>query len=174
MPTGDHHHDRDLSASPRADDSSAGARALSGQPADDPRGARTAQDASTPELMRRLSEQTSTLVRQEMELAKVELSEKGKQAGIGAGLFGGAGVTGLYAGGALIATIIAALSLIMDTWLAGLIVTVVLAAIAGVLALQGRNKVKQATPPTPQAAIATTKADVEIVKHRAKEGRQGG
>jgi hypothetical protein len=132
-----------------------------------------ASDASTAELMRRLTEQTSELFRNELDLAKAELSVKGKQAGIGAGLFGGAGVTGLYAGGALIATIIAALSLIMDTWLAGLIVTVVLAIIAGVLALQGRNRVKAASPPTPEAAIRTTKADVQTVKHRAKEGRNG-
>ena len=132
-----------------------------------------ASDASTAELMRRLSEQTSDLVRGELDLAKAELAVKGKQAGIGAGLFGGAGITGLYAGGALIATIIAALSLVMDTWLAGLIVTVVLAIVAGVLALQGRSKVKAAAPPTPEAAIETTKADVQVVKDRAKEGRNG-
>jgi MFS family permease len=128
--------------------------------------------ASTAELLRRLSEQTSDLVRQELDLAKAELTVKGKQAGIGAGMFGAAGVAGLYALGALIAAVIAALSLAMDTWLAALIVTVVLAAVAGVLALQGRSKVKAATPPAPEAAIETTKADVDTIKHRAKEGRE--
>src|SRR5689334_22920492 len=87
---------------------------------------------STAELLKRLSEQTSRLVTHELELAKTELSAKGKQAGIGAGMFGGAGVVGLYAVGALVATAIAALATAMDTWLAALIVTVVLAATAGV------------------------------------------
>jgi MFS family permease len=133
-----------------------------------------AADASTAELMRRLSEQTSELVRKELELARVELSAKGKQAGIGAGMFGGAGLTALYAVGALVAAAIAALALAVDTWLAALIVAVVLALVAGVLALQGRSKVKAATPPKPEAAMRTTKRDVETVKHRAKEGRQSG
>ncbi len=132
-----------------------------------------ATEASTAELMRRLSEQTSGLVRKELELAKVELTEKGKQAGIGAGMFGGAGVTALYAVGALIAAIIAALALAMDVWLAALIVAVVLGVVAGVLALQARAKVKAATPPTPERALRTTRRDVETVKQRAKEGRQG-
>jgi MFS family permease len=132
-----------------------------------------ALEASTADLMRRLSEQTSQLVRQELELARVELSEKGKQAGIGAGMFGGAGVTALYAVGALVAAAIAALSLAMDTWLAALIVAVVLGIVAGVLALLARSKVKAATPPKPERAMRTTKRDVETVKQRAKEGRQG-
>lgn len=128
-------------------------------------------EPTTAELMRQLSEQTSQLVRQELELAKVELTAKGKRAGIGAGMFGGAGVVGLYAVGTLLAAIIAALSLVMATWLAALIVTVVLAAVAGVLALQGRNQLQEATPPTPEAAIETTKTDVQVLKGRAQDGR---
>ncbi len=128
-------------------------------------------EPSTPELMRRLSEEMTTLVRQEIELAKTEVSEKGKKAGIGAGMFGGAGVAGLYAVGVLIATIVALLATAMDTWLAGLIVTVVLAAIAAVLALQGRNKLKQATPPAPEQTIASVKQDSETLKNRAQAGR---
>jgi uncharacterized protein YacL len=128
--------------------------------------------ASTADLMRRLSEQTTLLVRQEVDLAKAELAEKGKQAGIGAGLFGTAGIVGLYALGALIATVIAALALAMATWLAALIVTVVLLAVATVLALQGRSRVRAATPPAPEAAIETTKADIDVIKARAKEGRE--
>jgi predicted phage tail protein len=130
-------------------------------------------DASTADLMRQLSEQTSRLVSQEIELAKAEVSEKGKKAGIGAGMFGGAGLFGLYALGALIATAIAALSLAMDTWLGALIVTVVLGAIAGILALQGRNKIQQAMPPAPQNTIETVREDVETTKQAAQRGRSG-
>lgn len=130
----------------------------------------TTQD-STADLMRRLSDQMSTLVRQEIELAKAEVGEKGKKVGIGAGMFGGAGVTGFYAVGALIATIIAALDLAMDTWIAALIVTAVLGAIAAVLALQGRNKVQQAMPAAPEQTIASVKQDVETTKTRAQDGR---
>ena len=108
-------------------------------------------DASASDLVKPLSEQTSRLVQQEMELAKAELSEKGKQAGIGAGLFGGAGVFGLYALGALTATIIAALSLAMDTWLAALIVTVLWAAVAGVMALVGKTPHAEERPADPRA-----------------------
>jgi MFS family permease len=131
-------------------------------------------DASTADLMRQLSEQTTRLVRQEIELAKAEVSEKGKKAGIGVGMFGGAGVTALYAVGALIAAIIAALSLGMDTWIAALIVAVVLGAIAGILALQGRNKVQEALPPVPEESVDSVKADVQTTKTRAQSGRSGG
>ena len=89
------------------------------------------RDSSTGQLVRQLSEQSSMLVRQELELAKAELSEKGKRAGIGAGMFGGAGVAGLLALGALTACLILLLDKGMDTWVAALIVTVVYAAIAG-------------------------------------------
>jgi MFS family permease len=130
-------------------------------------------DATTADLMRQLSEQTTRLVRQEIELAKAEVSEKGKKAGIGVGMVGGAGVTALYAVGALLAAIIAALSLGMDTWIAALIVAVVLAAIAGILALQGRNKVQEALPPVPEESVDSVKADVQTTKSRAQSGRSG-
>jgi Putative Actinobacterial Holin-X, holin superfamily III len=126
---------------------------------------------STSDLLKRLSEQTSRLVSQEIALAKAEVSAKGKQAGIGAGLFGGAGVSGLCALGALTATVIAALSLAMDTWLAGLIVTVVWAAIAGVMALTGKRKMQQAMPPVEQS-VDSVKEDVQWTKERAKDGRR--
>jgi MFS family permease len=128
-------------------------------------------DAPTAELMRRLSDQMGTLVRQEIELAKTEVSEKGKRAGIGAGMFGGAGVAGLYMVGTLLATIIAALSLAMDTWVAALIVTVVLGAVAAILALQGKSKVQEATPPAPERTIASVKRDADTIKASAKAGR---
>lgn len=129
-------------------------------------------DASVGELARQLSEQTSRLVRQEMELAKAELSIKGKQAGLGAGLFGGAGVLGLFALGALTAAVIAALSLAMATWLAALIVAVVYGAAAGVAALMGRRKVQEALPPVPQDSVESVKEDVQWTKTRAQHGRQ--
>jgi uncharacterized membrane protein YqjE len=129
-------------------------------------------DASTADLLKRLSEQTSSLVRQELELAKAELSEKGKRAGVGAGMFGGAGVIGLYAVGALTAAIIAALSLAMTTWLAALIVAVVYGAIAGIVALMGKKQVQQAMPPVPQDSVESVKEDVQWTKTRAQEGRR--
>ena len=130
------------------------------------------RERPTSELLKQLSDQTSTLVKQEIELAKLELRDKGKQAGQGAGMFGGAGVFGLYAVGALTATIILALATFLPGWVAALIVTVVYAAIAGVLALRGKSKVKAATPPMPAQAVDTTKEDVRWVKTRAQAGRQ--
>jgi MFS family permease len=129
-------------------------------------------DASVAELARQLSDQTTQLARQEVALAKAELAEKGKRAGIGAGMFGGAGLVGLYAVGALIATAILALATAVDGWLAALIVGLVLAAVAGVLALLGKRKVQTATPPLPTEAISSFKADVETTKTRAQEGRR--
>jgi len=129
-------------------------------------------EASIAELMTQLSEQSSRLARQEIELAKAELAVKGKRAGIGAGMFGGAGVFGFYAFGALTAAAVLALATAVAAWLAALIVTVVLAAIAGVLALNGKRKVAQATPPVPEQAAESVKEDVQWAKSRAQHGRQ--
>jgi uncharacterized membrane protein YqjE len=125
----------------------------------------------TGDLVRQLSEQVSTLVRDELALARVELVEKGKRAGIGVGLFGGAGMFAWYGFGALIATLILALALAMPAWLAALIVAVVLFAVAGVLALVGKKEVSQAAPPMPTEAVASTKADVQTIKAAVEEGR---
>ena len=130
------------------------------------------RDLPTAELVRQLSDQTSRLIRQEMALARAELTVKGKQAGIGAGLFGGAGVFGLLALGALTAAAIAALALAMDTWLAALIVTVVWAAVAGVMALVGKNRVQEALPPVPEDSVESVKEDVQWTKTKAQEGRR--
>ncbi|HEX4717250.1 MAG TPA: phage holin family protein [Thermoleophilaceae bacterium] len=130
------------------------------------------RDQPVSELVKQLSDQTTTLVRQEVELAKAELAEKGKKAGIGAGMFGGAGLFGVFAFGALTATFILALSEAVTPWLAALIVTLVYGAIAAVLALQGKNKVQEATPPVPERALDSTKEDVAWVKTRAKSARQ--
>jgi MFS family permease len=111
-------------------------------------------------------------VHQEIELAKAELTVKGKRAGFGAGMFGGAGVVGLYAVGAIVAAAIAALSLAVATWLAALIVAAILGAIAGVLALSGKNKVQAAVPPVPERAAESVKEDVQYAKTQAQAGRQ--
>ena len=129
-------------------------------------------DLSVAELMKQLSDQTATLVRQELDLARAELTEKGKKAGLGAGMFGGASVFGLYALGALVACAILALALAVQGWVAALIVAVVLGLIAGVLALMGTRNVKQGVPPTPERAIESVKEDVEWTKRSAQEGRR--
>ena len=126
-------------------------------------------DRPVGELIQQLSQQTATLVRQELQLAQVEMKEKGKRFGLGAGLFGGAGVVALYGVGALIATIILVLATFLEAWLAALIVTVVLFAAAGVFALVGKKQVEEATPPKPEQAIESTKRDVDEVKGRAKQ-----
>jgi len=131
--------------------------------ADDP-GPHELREQPIGDLLKRLSQETTTLVRQELELAKAEMTEKGKKAGIGAGLIGGAGVAGLLALGALTACLIALLDTFMVLWLAALIITVVWAAIAGVLALQGRDRVQDAGPVVPEQTIETVKEDVQWAK----------
>jgi hypothetical protein len=128
--------------------------------------------ASVGELVKQLSEQTSRLARQEVELAKAELAVKGKRAGVGVGMFGGAGAFGFYAVGALTATAILGLATAVAAWLAALIVSAVLAAGAGMLALQGKTKVQQATPPVPEQATESVKEDVQWAKNRAHAARQ--
>ena len=130
------------------------------------------EDRPVAELVRQLSDQTTTLVRQEIELAKAEMTAKGKQVGMGAGAFGGAALFGLYAVGAITACLILALSTAIAGWLAALIVGVVYAAIAGVLALIGKKKTQAGAPPVPERAISSTKEDVEWAKTRAKTARQ--
>lgn len=120
------------------------------------------------ELLKQLSEETTTLVRQELELAKAEMTEKGKQASAGLGMFGGAGLTALLALGALTAALIAALDTALPTWLAALIVTIVYGAIAGVLALTGKDRLNRASPPVPEQTHQTVKEDVRWVKTRAR------
>src|SRR5919106_3169206 len=130
------------------------------------------REHGTGELLKELSDHTTTLVRQEIELAKAELTEKGKKAGMGAGMFGGAGLFGLFAFAALTAAFIGAVDLAVPFWAAALIVAAVYGAIAGVLALTGKNKVQEATPPVPEEAVDNVKEDVAWTKQRAQAGRQ--
>lgn len=137
-----------------------------------PRGT-SAADREKPvgELLRQLSEETSTLVRQELELAKAELQVKGKAAGVGAGLLGGAGVTALVALIALMLTVLFALDTAMDTWLAALITTVIFGAVAGIEALMGKKRLQAAGPPVPEQTTDSVKEDVEWAKTRARSAR---
>jgi uncharacterized membrane protein YqjE len=121
------------------------------------------RDRAVGDLLKQLSEDTATLVRKEVELARAEVTEKGKQAGMGAGMFGGAGIAALLALGSLTACLIALLATGMEVWIAALIVTVLWAAIAGVLALVGKNRVQEATPPVEQT-VETIKEDVQWAK----------
>lgn len=127
---------------------------------------------STGELLKQLSEQTTALVRKELELAKAELTEKGKSAGAGAGMFGGAAVAGMLALGALTACIVLLLAQAMDAWVAALIVTVVYAAIAGALALVGRDRVREGMPLAPEQTVESVKEDVQWTKNRASSARR--
>jgi uncharacterized membrane protein YqjE len=130
------------------------------------------RDRPVGELLKELSTQTTSLVRQELELAKAEMAEKGKRAGLGAGMFGGAGLFGFLALAALTACVIAALATGMDVWLAALIVAAVYACIATVMALLGRQKTREAVPPAPEQAIESTKEDVQWAKTQVKSARR--
>jgi uncharacterized membrane protein YqjE len=130
------------------------------------------RDRSIPDLLKQLSQQTTTLVRQELELAKAEMAQKGKRAGLGAGMFGGAGAAALLGLGALSAAAIAALDAALPLWLSALIVAVIWLVVAGVLAMTGKTKVQQATPPVPEQAQRSVKEDVEWAKTQAKSARR--
>ncbi|MEO6998238.1 MAG: phage holin family protein [Terracoccus sp.] len=123
-------------------------------------------EPSTGQLVTQLSTELSDLVRGELALAKAEVTQSAKQAGIGAGLFGGAGVVALYGVGALVAAAILALTLVVDAWLAALIVAVALFVVAGIFALVGKKQVSGATPPV-EKTTASLKADVETLKESA-------
>jgi Putative Actinobacterial Holin-X, holin superfamily III len=119
------------------------------------------------ELVEDLSRQTSTLIRQEMRLAQAELAEKGRHAGKGAGMFGGAGLIALYGVGALIAAAIVCLATVIEPWIAGAAIGAALLALAGLLALTGKKELDEANPPKPEQAIDSVHEDVETVKARA-------
>ena len=129
------------------------------------------RDRSLGELLRQLSQETTQLVHKELELAKAELQQKGKEAGAGAGMFGGAGALGLAALGALTACFILALNAIMPAWLAALIVAVIYGIIAFVLVKQGQARLKAATPPVPEQTIETVKEDVAWAKTQMRSDR---
>jgi hypothetical protein len=130
------------------------------------------RERPTGELVKDLSTQVSTLVRQELELARAELSAKGKEAGIGAGMFGGAGVLALFGAGALTAAAILGLATAVAAWLAAIIVAVAWFAAAGILALAGRARARRAVPPVPEQTVETLKEDVRVTKEHVAEARR--
>ena len=124
------------------------------------------------EVAQDLTRDIALLVRQEVELAKAEMAQKGRVAAPGLGMIGGAGVVGLMAAGALTAFLILALSIVLDDWLAALIVGIVLAGAAYVLAKRGKERVEEAGSPLPEQTIETVKEDVEWAKTRATSARK--
>ena len=126
------------------------------------------REQSTRDLVQDLTRQTSTLIRQEMRLAQAELTEKGRHAGKGAGMFGGAGLVALYAVGALIAAAILGLATVIEPWIAAAAVGAGLLMIAGILALTGKKEIEEATPPKPEQTIESVQRDVDTVKARAR------
>lgn len=124
-------------------------------------------ERSTADLVRDVSRLVPELVREELDLAKAELTEKGKHAGIGAGMFGGAGLAAFFGVAVLIAAAVLGLAEALPAWAAALIVAVVILVIAGILALVGKKQVKQAVPPVPEKAVDSAKADVRAVKESA-------
>jgi len=114
-------------------------------------------DASLGDVAKRLTADVSTLVRQEVDLAKAELAEKGKQLGVGGAMFGGAALAGWMALGALTACLILLLAIVMPAWVAALIVAAIWGAVAGVLAVRGRERIQQGTPPVPEQTIESVK-----------------
>jgi len=125
----------------------------------------TPADASLGELVASISQQTSRLVRDEMRLAQAEMAEKGKKAGLGAGLFGGAGLLSLFGLACFISAAALALTLVLPGWAAALIVGGLLFAVAGVAAMMGKREVSEATPPVPEEALASVKQDLQVLKH---------
>lgn len=124
------------------------------------------REQSTGELVKQLSEQVSLLVRDELKMARLEMTSKGKQAGMGMGLFGASGLGALYAVACLLAAAIIAISGEIRAWLAALIVGVALLAASAVAALIGRGRMRKATPPVPKQAVDGAKADVGEVRER--------
>jgi hypothetical protein len=132
---------------------------------------RSTTESSVADLVKQLSEQSAALARKEVELAKAEVTEKAKRTGIGAGMFGGAGIMAIAAFAALTACFILALNTALDAWLSALIVAGIYAVLAGGLALTGKSNLQKGTPPAPQQAVESTKEDVAWVKDRARSAR---
>lgn len=125
------------------------------------------QEHSTGELVTMLSEQVSTLIRDELKLARLEMTSKGKQAALGTGMFGVSGVMAVYGVGCLLACAVIAISGEVAAWLAALIVGAALLAAAGCAAALGRGRLHRAAPPVPAEAAASIRADVEEIRERA-------
>jgi hypothetical protein len=133
---------------------------LRGRPAGSP-------DVSTADLVKRASEQLTRLVRDEIQLARLELREKGRHAGAGIGLFSAGGMVTVYGVGALLAAAILGLATVFPAWLSALLVGVALLVLAGVMALVGRAQLRRAAPPYPREAVEGMRTDAQLLKDRA-------
>jgi hypothetical protein len=129
---------------------------------------RQMEPVTTGDLVRRLSEDVSRLVRDELRLARLEMTAKGRHAGLGAGLLGGAGVLALFGGGALVATVILLLALVLPPWASAAIVGGVLLMLAGVVGLVGKQQVSQVVPPRPEQAMQSIRADIDAMRESAR------
>ena len=128
-------------------------------------------EPSTAELIKRATEQISTLVRDEMALARAELTAKARHAGKGAGLFGGAGLVAVFGLAGVLGAIVLLLALVMPAWAAALIVGAALLVLAGLMALVGRGQVRQAVPPMPTEAMRDVRADIHAVSGAVEDRR---
>lgn len=122
-------------------------------------------DPATGELVARLSEDVTRLVKDELRLAQLEVTGKAKKAGTGVGMVGAAGLLALYGVGVLLACAVLALALVLDAWLAALVVGLAVLLVAGIVGLVGKSRVSDAAPPTPDRAVANAKQDIDAVKH---------
>jgi Putative Actinobacterial Holin-X, holin superfamily III len=130
------------------------------------------RERSIPELLKEITAQSAALARKELELAEAEMTIKGKRAGLGAGMFGGAGLLGLFGLGALTAAGILALAIVLPGWASALIVAGVYLGLAGITALVGGVELRRAKPLPPTQAAESMKDDVEWIKAHAERGRQ--
>jgi len=128
------------------------------------------RDQSVRELVKELSGQVSLLVHQEVELAKAEMNEKGKKAGVGAGMLGGAALAGLALVGSLTAFLILVIAIAIPAWASALCVTVLWSAVAAVLALRGRDELRRMGTPLPEKTVDTVKEDVQWLKDPTRSG----
>ena len=122
------------------------------------------EDASLGQLTGDLSQQVSRLVRDEIRLAQVEMKDKGRRFGKGAGLMGAGGVLALFGFGCVVAAAVLALDLAWPTWLAAVVVGAVLLIVAAIVAATGRSQMRRGTPPMPRQAMESTKEDIEALK----------
>ncbi len=131
-------------------------------------GHRPGSERSVGELVALATAQVSQLVREEMQLAKMEMAEKGKRAGLGGGLLGGAAMMTLFAVGAGVTAAIAGLSVVWPVWLSALVVMAALFVVAGLMAYLGREEVRRATPAKPERAIRGVHDDLEEIRTRVR------
>ncbi|MEU4672356.1 phage holin family protein [Amycolatopsis sp. NPDC023774] len=126
------------------------------------------RERSVGELISDLTDQVKRLVRDEVRLGVLELKQKSTRMGVGAGLFGAAGLVALFGAGALVAAAIMALALVLPGWASALVVAGALFVVAGIVALVGRTQIKNATPPVPTEAIEGVREDVEVVRQEVR------